>query len=206
MNFGIYSFSHSSLNEQIAVYQKQVFDKFSIPIQQVVSDDTHPIALEKIIRDSSEDYLIFFDVDCIPLNSTFLPIICNQIESNNTLAGAMQCSNHNDKSRLYVGPCFCGFSKILYEKCGKPFFSEWGNRDAMQNFTDQCHRLQTHHQIRIQYWMVTDGGDQCWDMPEGQKFGHGTIYEKLIYHQFEIRKIEQQRPFIDKCKDILCDS
>ena len=35
------------------------------------------------------------------------------------------------------------------------------------------------------------------------KFGHGTVFEHTIYHQYQIRLIEQQTPFLNKCKQIL---
>jgi len=204
MNLGIYSFAHSSLNDEIAFYQKRVFDKFSIPIKQLVSSDSHPTALEKIIQDAKEDCLLLFDVDCIPLHPSFLDRIIKEVEPLNTLAGAIQCANHKDPKRSYVGPCFCGFSKTLYAACGRPSLSEWERGDVMQKFTDECRYLQRYEQVKVQYWMVTNGGDNCWDLPDdGGKFGHGTIYEGLIYHQFEIRRPEQHLPFIDKCKEVL---
>ena len=40
-------------------------------------------------------------------------------------------------------------------------------------------------------------------LPNNTKFGHGTVYEQKVYHQFEIRKLEQHDSFIKKCKLVL---
>jgi hypothetical protein len=200
MNVGIYSFAHETLNKEISFYQKQVFDKMKLPIIQVISSARHPKVLETIIRQSKNDYIIFFDIDCIPLTPDFFPIICNQIKDHGILSGAIQCANHLDKMRPYVAPCFCGFSKRLYEQCGNPSLSEWERGDVMQKFTDECIRFNKS----INYWMITDSGDSIWSLSSHNlRYGHGTIYENMIYHQFQIRFENQQELFTKKCQELL---
>lgn len=201
MKIEIYSYARTNLDKQIAYYQKLVFDKLEIPLLQIITSETHAKALENIVLESNANYILNFDVDCIPLTKNFLPIICNQIRDHNTLAGAIQSANHLNRFKSYVGPCFCGFSKKLYTDCGSPSFVEYVEGDVMQKFTDECVRF---NKI-IKYWMVTSGGDELWEISSyGLKFGHGTIYENMIYHQFEIRNKFQHAGFIEKCKEVLC--
>ena len=205
MNIGIYSYAHSSLNDEIAFYQKLVFDKFSISIKQIISDDNHPTILEKIICDSTEDYLIFFDIDCIPLDRIFFEKISNDIKSDCTLSGVIQCANHIDKYRTYVGASFVGFSKVLYTACGNPSMFNWDEGDVMQRFTDECEKLKEELMVNVKYWFPTNSGDNCWNIEKyNMKYGHGTIYDDIIYHQFEIRNELQHDGFIRKCKEVLC--
>ncbi len=214
MNTGIYSYYNDDLNPDIAIYQKKVFDKFKIPINQIVGKsavhngiinrEDHPNALTSIIKNSNEDYIIFFDIDCIPLSFNFYNILINQIKDNVTLAGAIQCANHIDKNKSYVSPGFCGFSKQLYYDCGQPSFNTdrtaISGCDNMQRFTDICLSLNKN----IQYWNVTDSGNKKWFINSHKTmFGNGTIYENMIYHQFEIINSENHKPFIEKCKSIL---
>jgi hypothetical protein len=211
MNVGIYSCVNKNLNPEISKYQKLVFDKFNLEIRQVfgkeiLNDDyeDHPNMMIDIINKSKEDYIIFFDIDSIPLSYGFYPLMLNQIKDNQTLSGAIQCANHIDKNKPYVSPAFCGFSKQLYIDCGEPSFNTDRTPvigcDNMQRFTNVCQHLNKN----IIYWNVTNGGNQKWDISShNTKFGNGTIYENMIYHQFEIRFDSQHTSFIKKCKEIL---
>jgi hypothetical protein len=215
MKIGIYSYYNEDLNSEIPDLQKKVFDKFKLKITQIAGKsalknnydfdyEDHPNALTNIINSSNEDFIIFFDIDCVPLSYNFYDILINQIKDNNTLAGAIQCANHIDKNKSYVSPAFCGFSKQLYYDCNKPSFNTDRTAitgcDNMQRFTEVCLKMNKN----ILYWNVTHGGNEKWDIKShNTKFGNGTIYENLIYHQFEIRYEENHKSFINKCKYIL---
>jgi len=212
MSVGLYSYATDDLNSDIKLYQKKVFNSFDLNIQQIILErqtplhvshpynyNSHADALTHIIKTSLEDYIIFFDIDCIPLTRDFYNIICDDIY-NDTLSGAVGCANHKDINKLYIHPCFMGFSKKLYIECGCPSFREYLVGDVGQIFTDVC--ISQHKKLK--YWNVTDSNDKIWDLtPLQQKFGHGTIFENMIYHQFEIRNPNQHDLFIKKCKDII---
>jgi len=215
MKINIYSYANSDLNPEIAKYQKLVFNKFNIKINQIFGPpiqktnnnfdyEDHPNALTNIIKNSNDDLIIFFDIDCIPLSYDFYPKIIEQIKDKKTLAGAIQCANHIDKNKPYVSPAFCGFSKQLYLDCGEPSFNTdrrfITGCDNMQRFTDTC----IQHNKKIIFWNITDSGNSKWDiLSHNIKFGNATIYEKMIYHQFEIRFENNHDQFIKKCKQIL---
>lgn len=215
MKIGIYSYATNDLNSDIISYQKQVFRSFNLDIQQVILDrlpplnindpynyNAHADTLNNIIKTSSEDYIIFFDIDCIPLTYDFYDIICDDI-SKNILSGAVGYANHKDKNKLYVHPCFMGFSKTLYMECECPNFRQYVLGDVGQMFTDVC--ISQHKKLK--YWNITDSKDKIWDVtPLQQQFGHGTVFENMIYHQFEIRKQEQHDSFINKCKYVLSNN
>jgi hypothetical protein len=88
--------------------------------------------------------------------------------------------------------------------CGEPSFNTDRTPllgcDNMQRFTDVCLNLNKN----VIYWNVTDGGNNKWDiLSHNMKFGNGTIYENLIYHQFEIRLDTYHEEYINKCIQIL---
>ena len=215
MNVQIFSYVTKDLNPEIAKYQKMVFEKFNLKITQVFGDaikkyngefdyEDHPNGLSNIVKNSRDDYLIIFDIDCIPLSYDFYPLLLDQIKDKNTLAGAIQCANHINKNKSYVSPAFCGFSRHLYLNCDSPSFNTDRTLitgcDSMQRYTDVCLKLNKN----IIFWNVTDSGNKKWDiLSHNTKFGNGTIYENMIYHQFEIRFETNHNQFIDKCKKIL---
>lgn len=217
MNVGIYSFCTTDLNPDIALYQKKVFNKFNLKINQRIENPTcnlhsqHGDVLNNIINNSENDYIIIFDIDCIPLSYNFYNKICKEISDNNTLSGARGSSGNGMRDYVHAG--FFGFSKKLYNECNNPqmqhFVGEYSG-DTAQRFTDECLKLNKN----IVYWDITYSSDKVFYIPSNKTyFGHGTIYENMIYHQFEITQNykfvniqtykENQRIFIEKCKEII---
>jgi hypothetical protein len=208
MNILFFSVHSDDLNPEIPKYQKLVFEKFNLEIFQsvfkTVEDNyrQHGRQIDHVLRTTKYDYYVIFDVDCVPLNVNFYKRLVDNIQKD-ILCGAIGCANHIDQNRLYVHPCFMGFSRNLYERCGSPDF-EHSNipphyGDTGQLFSDKC-------DLKY-YWNVTSNDDDKWDLkPLNTKFGHGTIYENEIYHRFQIAEPIQQQYFIDKCKSILHNS
>jgi hypothetical protein len=202
MNYKIYSFVNADLNTGVKLYQKRVFDKFNIDINQVVwkkdfekygyeilNDGSHyyndhPHFLDNIIKTESADYLIFFDIDCIPLSPLFLDKLLNEISDKNTLSGAIQINRYG----TYVSAWFIGFYKNLYFECGSPPITD-PDTDPFLKFTRSC----IEHNKRINYWLPS----------HVERPPFGTTYDNLIYHEMQIRKPSNHESFIKKCKLVL---
>lgn len=208
MNFGIYSYKSKDLNPDISLFQRKVFTHFNLNINQIEGISfsevdkyrEHGQYMMDIINTLDHEYFIFFDVDCIPLNILFLKQILSDIIDNNTLSGAIGCANHINKNDIYVHPCFFGFSKKLYEDCGRSDLKFFNYGDTGQKFTHDC-RL---YNKRCVFWDITRSDDDIWEIsPLNKKFGHGTIFDNKIYHQFEIRDTSQQMNFINKCNNVI---
>jgi len=200
MSVGTYSFARSNLNKDISLYQKKVFDKFNLNLNQIIMPWKHGVALNKIIREANEDYVIIFDADCIPLDNSFYDILLSQIKDGDTLSGSIGCALHKDKNTAYIHPCFFGFKRSLYYECGAPSLMPYETGDTAQKFTDCC-RIKGK---KIKFWNATHSNDIMWESPSlNLKLGHGTVFEHVIYHQFQIRKTQQHDSFIQKCKEIL---
>jgi len=198
-DISIYSCASSDLNKEVLYYQKLVFEFFNLEIQQIIKEDfVHGLVLDNIIKNCVSENIIIFDVDCIPLKIDFLQKIIHQIKDGNTLSGAVGCANHIDSSFTYIHSCFMAFKKQLYLDCGTPSLNSYGF-DTCGKFTQVC----IEKNKNIKYWNITDRGDSIWDTPDNGKFGHGTVYENLIYDQYEIRKPQYSTPFIKKCKEII---
>lgn len=198
MTYEIYSFAHINLPKPIVDLQFQVFDKFGLEINQIINDNTHGKNLENIIKNCKSDYVVIFDVDCIPLVKNIFDYINDDIHHYD-LVGAIGCANHLNKQDIYVHPSFMFFKPNLYFELECPYLCEDNNNDVAQNFTRICIK----NNKRIKYWNNTFSTDNLWSLPDNSKFGHGTIYEGKIYHQFEIRKLQQHESFINKCNQVL---
>lgn len=198
MNIEMYSYSHSNLPKEILEHQYLVFNKFGYKINQIVNDKSHGENLQDIILNCKCDCLVIFDVDCIPLNENLFKYIKNDLNEYD-LIGCIGCANHIDKNNIYVHPSFMFFNPMLYFLCGCPSLLEDNNNDVAQLFTKECLK----NNKKVKYWMNSYSNDYIWDLPNDTKFGHGTVYEEKIYHQFEIRKFPQRENFINKCKQVL---
>ena len=202
MNYKIYSFYNYDLDPEIPLLQKQIFDELKIPICQIVWEkdferlktprpdgtmwyNDHPQFLKNTILKETADYLIFFDIDCVPISSLFLDIILNDISDDNTISGAIQS---NDRFGTYMSAWFVGFARKLYFECGSPSITD-DNTDPFLNFTHACYKKNK----RVKYWLPTSV-----DNPP-----FGTTYENLIYHEMQIRKQSNHENFIKKCKLVL---
>lgn len=198
-NIGIYSCAQRNIAPEVLEYQQKVFNKFGLAIQQDIVECSHGEYLTNVLINTTNDYVIFFDIDCVPLTAAFYNIIVSDMQQN-VLSGAIGCANHLNPNEVYVHPCFMGISLQLYKECGSPDLYAYGDCDAGQRLTKKCVELQKP----IKYWEVTDGGDGTWALlPRNQKFGHPTVFANMIYHQFEIRTGQQTEQFINKCKNIL---
>ena len=198
-NIGMYSCAQRNIRTEVLECQQRVFSKFGFTIQQDIVEFSHGEYLNHIVNTTTKDYVIFFDIDCIPLTSAFFPIIKSDMEAG-FLSGAIGCANHLAPNEVYVHPCFMGFSMKFYNECGRPNLGAYGDCDAGQRFTKHCMQLGKP----VKYWEITDSGDTAWAMaPRNMRFGHSTIFENMIYHQYESRVELYQEMFINKCHQLL---
>ena len=166
MTYEIYSFAHISLPKPIVDLQFQVFDKFGLEINQIINDNTHGKNLENIIKNCKSDYVVIFDVDCIPLVKNIFDYINDDIHHYD-LVGAIGCANHLNKQDIYVHPSFMFFKPNLYFGLECPYLCEDNNNDVAQNFTRTCIK----NNKRIKYWNNTFSTDNLWSLPDNSKFG-----------------------------------
>jgi hypothetical protein len=202
-SFKIFSFYNSKVTPALPIYQKAVFEYLGFPIHHFVDEQiTHGNFLNHICRTVSDvDYLIFFDVDCIPINKDWLHKLIADIQEPQTIAGAAQTANHlREGKNLYVSPFFCGIATKYLKELGYPDMNETEDMDVGQNLTEAVKR----NGGTLHYWWPTDMEEEEWDLyhPEHTKFGPGTTYNNLIYHAF-LSRFDTSGRFVKKCKTIL---
>lgn len=200
----VYSFYQSNIHPDIPKYQKMVFDAMGISINQVKKDRlNHARFLNYIGRDVVDtDFLVFFDIDCIPTSRAWLPKLLNDVlVENYPFVGAAQTANHlQDAKNLYISPFFCCISTKLLKELGYPEAHSTEKWDVWQNITE----VALSQSVSMKYWWPTEIEDQVWYLhhPEHNKFGLGTTYEDAIYHAFFSRSDTPDR-FVNKCKSVL---
>ena len=197
-----YSYANYNISEDIVNYQKRVFNKLQLPIEQIISNTTHGEFLSEIAKKGDSKYIILFDVDCIPLTSNIYDIILTELETEQCIIGIEQMCGCNPHNHLYAGPACLAFSTELYESLGYPSLAQNGNRsDVGEELTWLCEE----NNINVKFFKVTSSEIPKWKLTDNREFGIGTTYNHnnidVLYHQFEIRKGSDN--FIAKCKSIL---
>lgn len=115
--------SKSSVPVTVAEKQKNVFDKFSLMINIYDVDMRHPIFMNTVMDKYESDVYIFFDIDCVPLNSDVYDYILSNV-SDDTLFGVAQQDNGNGVGHDYAAPSCLSFTNNLYNFLNRPSFVE----------------------------------------------------------------------------------
>ncbi len=194
----ISSYHYSDMASYVVSAQKDVFDRFGIRLNQFVGEMTHSEALDNIVKIDSDHY-IFFDIDSIPLKPGVIDLAYANIVTREMLYGIEQCCNSRGNTNSYVGPAFLCFSKKLYDDLGRPSLKETPKLDVGQNLTEVC--LDKGKEVK--FLRVTSSLNYKWHFKDGRKFGNGTNYEDLIYHQFQIREPSQRDLFVTYCYEMM---
>ena len=135
------SFYNDKINNDIVIYQKKIFDFFSINLNQIYCKDWlgHGQLIDNHIKSLNEnwEYFVLFDIDCIPLDSN----IINEgiIWCQNNLGLFSVAQRHYRKSKIvYASPAFLIFSKKTYNTLGNPSFIETSRSDVGGELSHIC--------------------------------------------------------------------
>ncbi len=204
ISYKIFSFYNKNVDKNFPLYQKKVFNLFGYKINQLTDYRlTHAEFINHVVQAEKKiDFLIFFDIDCIPTSPNTINILLSQLLDHKTMVGAAQSANHIDEGKnLYVGPFFLGISTKMLKELDYPDFREKeGQYDVAQYFSEKVRETKNYN---IRYWWPTNIEVPRWKLHQSKMgFGLGTEYENLVYHAFESRKADDPR-FLKKCKTIL---
>jgi hypothetical protein len=201
--FKIFSFYNHNINPEVPEYQRAVFKHFGFTVNQVMDKKlNHGDFLNHICRTVTDtDYLLFFDIDCIPICREWLALLLADLLEPRTIVGAAQTANHlRDGKNLYVSPFFFAISTAYLKELHYPDMRPTPDMDAGQNLTEHITRAGGH----TRYWWPTAIEEVKWRLyhPEHPEFGLGTTYNNAIYHAFNSRD-GLSGNFIQKCRAVL---
>lgn len=202
--FKIFSYYNHLVNPDVPKYQQAVFRHFGFSINQVFNKrfKEHGEFLNDVCRNVTDtDYIIIFDIDCIPTRKEWIQQLLNDLLEPRTIVGAAQTANHlRDAKNLYVSPFFFAISTAYLKELGYPNLNMTVDMDGGQNLTE--HIIQAGGNVK--YWWPTHIEEEKWYLhhPEHSVFGPGTTYNDAVYHAFFSRENQSDR-FFDKCKSIL---
>ena len=116
-------FNSNTISKDVAEYQKQVFNKFNVVLNQFDDNIRHPEYMNYVMNHIDSDIYIFFDIDSIPIKNKVIEKILYLIDDN-SIFGVAQCDNSNNLNHIYAAPSCFGINKVMYDKLHKPSFVE----------------------------------------------------------------------------------
>jgi hypothetical protein len=198
-------------------WAQKVYEKYNVAVNFIefpFPSISHGQALDFFIGETQNtiDYYVFLETDSIPLDKDFLNIAVDKIKDGKTLFSVCQTANHKDKSHIYGGPSFLAFSKELWIKLGRPSLNDhFSDCDTAQNLTREVEKQ--GYNLCLIYPMsygelseesrAKSGNPKHWELGGRLKYGFGTNFGGLIYHQMMQSEGESSVKFIEKCKEIL---
>ena len=207
LKIGVYTAYFANLDPRFISYQKKVFDKFKIEINQILVEpnllnkgfNSHGTLLTELSKNEDVDYLVFFDADAIPLKSDFLDIMIDRIYNKYAIIGIEQRTNHIKDSIPYAGPACFAISKETYIALGQPSYNETSRSDVAEELT----HISREKGFEVNMFKFTKCEVPLWELGDGRKFGTASTYEDIMFHNFESRNSEKIEYFVGKCKEVL---
>jgi hypothetical protein len=192
----IISVYNEIIPENVVEAQRMVFEEFGETITQIKPNEWagHSIALDNHLKNNEWEYVIVFDIDCIPLKKNTVNEAREWVNNNIGLYSVAQNPNHIQGALDYASPAFIAFSRKTYEELGEPSFSAGIGWDVGGEYTHAA--LSRNIQIKLMY--PSNVEIPKWKLKDGSIFGIGTTYDDKIYHHFESRKSTEL--FVAKCK------
>jgi len=201
MNAAIFSLYWDNIDPRVVDYQKKVMDHFKLQINQhKIHGLDHGEWMDWTLqRHDNLDVLVFFDIDCIPLNGEKVGH-CIEKASRGILIGNEQASNHLDPSRLFAAPSFLCVNRRFWSGVGKPSCKATYDGDVAQMLTDSWN----YRKLPVEFLPVKDFEVAKWNLPDRpMSYGIGTNYNDTTYHLFEVRENVNVERFVKKAKEIL---
>jgi hypothetical protein len=194
-----YSYAYNSLSKDVLIYQKQIFDKFDLPIIQIQDNLNHGQFLTHILNTSKSKYVMFFDADAIPLTKNFYNIVLEELEKEKCIIGMEQTGM--PRYHIYAGPACLAMPVSLYSEINYPCLNQTFRSDIGEEITWCCEE----RAIPVKFLKISHVESPKWRLGYDREFGIGSTYsyknQDVLYHQFEIRL--NTHNFIKKCINIL---
>jgi hypothetical protein len=231
--FSPYSSTDPKNMSSIIELQQKVFKKFHLEVEHVAFTGVHDHAatLSRILfaQKESWDFVTFFDADCVPISHETIPRALEKVKDRNTIYGNVQASNVFDsniyKTPPFIAPHFLTFSYEVWQKTLDIWsknrnlsssifsFTNYPNPDGFVVEADVAEVFTREHEkhatnLIYSYPVYVMNYNCMWNYG-GQfgfpkfKFGPGTIFESLTYHNYQIRIPNMQKHFFDYCEFLL---
>ena len=200
-------------NPDIVNSHKQVYEHFNIPVNYSVGQYNHGEWMTHIMRNTTQDIVVFCDIDCVPIQRNILTEGLEYVTKVDGFIGPAQASNHYSapiNKHIFASPAFFIITKSAYLRMGSPSFaSVEGRSDVAQEVSRVA---DTMNDVTYRCWYPTKyNGNIRTANPKGYdelgnygRYGICTVYDNdRLLHLYEGRLSTNAALFKDVCNKII---
>jgi hypothetical protein len=202
IKISLHSWATSIINPELILYHQEVFEKLNLPINYTCSDyKGHGKWMESILKSSTSEVVIFFDIDCIPLNREIVLEAAKYSNDNVSIFGIAQVSNHIPPGDfIFCGASFLAISLEAWKNVGSPPLREFPGYDVGEYLSYLIIKNNKKYiSLLPEYYHEFSGGYlHCFG-----EYGIGTYYEGGIFHLWQSRNGKYLNYFFSACNNIL---
>jgi hypothetical protein len=191
-------------NQAIVKSQKQVFDKFEIPITYSKGNVRHDAWMDYICRTVEADVYFFVDADCVILNREIFDASLEYVLRNNTFLGTAQASNHIPPySHVFAAPAFFMITRDCYRALGSPSFCMNQRSDVAEEVSYVAEEKAWPYRAIYPTRFDDVPVEGVWRLGNYGFYGIGTLFGSSIYHLYQSRLDRNVELFQRRCEQIL---
>lgn len=198
----IATFYMPNISYRVVEAQRRLLQAFSPPdiaIEQVITMEKHGAAMDRFMRTTNYQSILFLDIDCVPVRPRSIEAMFERAERG-CLAGAAGRANHIDNNaHLFAAPYCLALTRTTYNSLGRPSFLETSRGDVGEELT----YIAEERGVPVDLSWPIASDDNQWALTDGVRFGLNTYYDNGFFHAFHIRKRFHQTEFIARCAEIL---
>jgi len=193
----------SNVDPNMVKSHEKVMNYFEIPINYYPENVRHGEWMDDVVINSNSKYVVFFDIDCVPLNTKIIEDCVQFLEEYNTLCGIAQVSNHiPPKTHIYSAPAFFGIDVDMYVN-SKSEFLETRRSDVCEELCYELEEKGMTYKALYPTHYYNPPKEGLWRLNNYGYYGIGTIFENSIFHLYQSRFSENAKLFDDVCKSIV---
>lgn len=183
---------------------KRVMQHFNFPVNYHNINMNHGQWMGQVIGESSSDVIVIIEPDCIPLNRVNLLKCIYYAYNNDTFVGIAQVSNHiPPKSHIYAAPGFFCIRKSVYERLGRPSFSETRRSDTAEELCYIAEEKGIRYRALLPTHFEKEPSEGLWPLSNLGYYGIGTVFDNTVYHLYQSRMAENIELFVKRCDEVV---
>ena len=204
MKIEIHSLHWDNVDSEMLAAHKRVMYHANTPINyHNLNGANHGLWMEWVVKESKSDVVVFFEPDCIPLNSNYKNYI-KYAYKHKTFVGIAQVSNHiPPKSHIYAAPGFYCISKEAYNLLGQPSFTETRRSDTAEEISYLAEGKGLRYRALMPTYFYKESTEGLWPLSNLGYYGIGTVFDNSIFHLYQSRMAQNIELFVNVCNQVI---
>ena len=183
---------------------KRVTEHFELPVNYYPENTRHGEWMDRVMRQSKSDIVVFFDSDCVPISKDAMMECIKYVQKTKTFLGVAQASNHiPPKSHVYAAPAFYVIAKECWEHLGAPSFLETRRGDVAEEVSYAAERMGVRYRCLYPDTFEREPVEGIWPLGNFGYYGVGTTFNNTVYHLYQGRMGTNIQLFVERCEEII---